>query len=86
MYLACLKSRASFHSMFGNVTSQRPAVPHQSFRSKTVIVYDRLTEEINKLEGTTPTLKWKLIAGEHREDGWINLTELAKKKSRILIS
>lgn len=34
MYLACLKSRASFHSMFGNVTSQRPAVPHQSFRSK----------------------------------------------------
>lgn len=80
VYLACLKAGLVFIPCSEMLRAQDLQYRINHSEAKAVIVYNHLTSEVNKLGGTTPSLKFKLIAGEYREEGWLNLTELAKNE------
>lgn len=80
VYLACIKAGLVFIPCSEMLRANDLVYRINHSEAKAVIVYNGLTNEIDKIAEPTPSLKHKLIAGDFTKEGWENLTDQAKNE------
>lgn len=79
IYLACLKAGLVMIPCSEMLRAKDLTYRINHSEASAVIVYNHLTNEVDSITEPIPTLKYKLIIGEHETEGWTSLTRFAEK-------
>ncbi|WP_346216893.1 acyl--CoA ligase [Caldifermentibacillus hisashii] len=85
IYLACLKAGLVMIPCSEMLRAKDLTYRINHSEASAVIVYNHLTNEVDSITEPIPTLKYKLIIGEHETEGWTSVTRFAENESAYFV-